>query len=146
MPVTDGGAGASKPTGAVMLKIALATAAAVLLCATAGFAQKKGDELSNTRSVQGTVTTPEESPVAGAVANPVIYRQGRRQLLFSGTQPGRGLRTQGRVPGQLQFDQNAQLLRFTEKSNHQPEAEQEVVFGPQPGAGCCKLSVCASFL
>jgi hypothetical protein len=67
MPVTDGGAGASKPTGAVMLKIALATAAAVLLCATAGFAQKKGDELSNTRSVQGTVTTPEESPVDGAV-------------------------------------------------------------------------------
>ena len=67
MPVTDGGAAASQPTGAVMVKIALAIAAAVLLCATAGFAQKKGDPLSNTRSVQGTVTTPEESPVDGAV-------------------------------------------------------------------------------
>jgi hypothetical protein len=67
MPVTDGSAAASKQTGAVMLKIALAIAAAVLFCAPAGFAQKKGDELSNTRSVQGTVTTPEESPVDGAI-------------------------------------------------------------------------------
>ena len=45
----------------------LAVSAVVLLslAATAGFAQKKGD--SATRSVQGMVTNPDDTPAAGAV-------------------------------------------------------------------------------
>lgn len=39
---------------------------ALLLCAPATFAQKKRSE-QNTRSVQGTVTSADDSPVAGAV-------------------------------------------------------------------------------
>jgi len=47
---------------------AAAVLAALLFSAPAGFAQKKkGDEAGNTRSVEGTVTTAEESPVDGAV-------------------------------------------------------------------------------
>ena len=41
--------------------------ALVLLITAAALAQKKGDELANTRSVQGTVTSAEDTPVDGAV-------------------------------------------------------------------------------
>lgn len=43
-------------------------ALALLLCATAAFAQKKGkSDDQNTRSVQGTVSSAENAPVNGAV-------------------------------------------------------------------------------
>jgi len=45
----------------------LAVATVLLLSAATGFAQKKNDELANTRSVQGTVSTGDDSPVDGAV-------------------------------------------------------------------------------
>ena len=52
-----------------MCRLMLAVAAIALMCAagaTAGFAQSKKAEKNN-RSVQGTVTTPEDAPVNGAV-------------------------------------------------------------------------------
>ena len=53
-------------TGEVPMKtIWLALAAAFLLCAPAGMAQKKSAEA--TRSVQGTVTVADDTPVSGAV-------------------------------------------------------------------------------
>jgi hypothetical protein len=48
-----------------MKTIWLALLAVLLLCAPATFAQKKKAE--NTRSVQGTVTVADDSPVNGAV-------------------------------------------------------------------------------
>jgi hypothetical protein len=45
----------------------LALAALALLCMPAAFAQKKGDDSGNTRSVQGMVSTSEDSAVDGAV-------------------------------------------------------------------------------
>jgi hypothetical protein len=45
----------------------LAVATVLLLSVASGFAQKKNDELANTRSVQGTVSTGEDSPVDGAI-------------------------------------------------------------------------------
>ena len=52
-----------------MCRLMLAVAAIALMCASgapAGFAQSKKAE-KNSRSVQGTVTTPEDVPVNGAV-------------------------------------------------------------------------------
>ena len=49
-----------------MRRLVIVLAASMLL-GLAGFAQKKGDDQANTRSVQGTVTTSEEAPVDGAV-------------------------------------------------------------------------------
>ena len=49
-----------------MRRLTIAIAAMLLLGAGA-YAQKKGDELANTRSVQGTVSTPEEEGAEGAV-------------------------------------------------------------------------------
>jgi uncharacterized protein YdeI (BOF family) len=45
----------------------LAIAAVAMLCLPAAFAQKKGDDPSNSRSVQGTVSTAGDSAVDGAV-------------------------------------------------------------------------------
>ncbi|HWB83650.1 MAG TPA: carboxypeptidase-like regulatory domain-containing protein [Bryobacteraceae bacterium] len=49
------------------VRLFLALFAVLLLCAPATFAQGKKGEESNTRSVQGTVTTADDAPVNGAV-------------------------------------------------------------------------------
>lgn len=53
--------------GRPMRRFLLAAAAAALFWTWPAAAQKKGDELNNTRSVQGVVTTVSDSAVDGAV-------------------------------------------------------------------------------
>ena len=66
MPETHNRSAASyKPEG-TMRRLVLVLATGMLL-GLPGFAEKKGDEQANTRSVQGTVTTAEDAPVDGAV-------------------------------------------------------------------------------
>jgi hypothetical protein len=57
-----------KTNGGIRRRDANVLAIALLLCSSAGLAQKskKGDDQSN-RSVQGTVTSAEDTPLAGAV-------------------------------------------------------------------------------
>ncbi len=50
-----------------MMTRKLVVAAVRLLCAFPVLAQKKGDEQNTTRSVEGTVTAADDSPVNGAV-------------------------------------------------------------------------------